>query len=56
MSLQQIRVLFYTIYLTSIKINQRKYENPTTTERKAQKLVDFIEWAVTDGQQFAEPL
>ncbi len=30
--------------------------NPTMNEQKAAALVDFVEWAVTDGQQFAEPL
>ncbi len=30
--------------------------NPTMTEQKAKSLVDFIDWAVTDGQQFASDL
>jgi len=30
--------------------------NPTMNEQKAKAIVDFVEWAVTDGQQFAEPL
>ncbi len=31
-------------------------ENPSTTEEKAQKLVEFIKWAINEGQQFAEPI
>jgi phosphate transport system substrate-binding protein len=31
-------------------------ENPSMTEEKAQKLVEFIRWAINEGQQFAEPL
>lgn len=27
--------------------------NPSINQQKAQKLVDFISWAITDGQQFA---
>ncbi|MDQ3083483.1 MAG: phosphate ABC transporter substrate-binding protein PstS [Thermoproteota archaeon] len=30
--------------------------NPSIDEVKAKAIVDFIDWAVTDGQQFAEPL
>lgn len=30
--------------------------NPGIDEQKAKALVEFAEWAVTDGQQFAEPL
>ena len=30
--------------------------NPSINEQKANALVEFVEWAVTDGQQFAEPL
>ena len=30
--------------------------NPTVDEAKAKAIVDFVEWAVTEGQQFAEPL
>ncbi|MBA2267845.1 MAG: phosphate ABC transporter substrate-binding protein PstS [Nitrosopumilus sp.] len=30
--------------------------NPSIDEAKAKAIVDFIDWAVTDGQQFAEPL
>lgn len=30
--------------------------NPSIDEQKAKAIVDFIEWAVTDGQQFAEQL
>jgi len=30
--------------------------NPAMTEQKANALVDFIDWAVTDGQQFASDL
>jgi len=41
---------------TYLLLYQELSENPTITEQKAQKLVDFIGWAITDGQQFAEPL
>jgi phosphate transport system permease protein/phosphate transport system substrate-binding protein len=30
--------------------------NPSIDEQKANALVEFVEWAITDGQQFAEPL
>lgn len=30
--------------------------NPSINEQKANALVEFVEWAITDGQQFAEPL
>jgi phosphate transport system substrate-binding protein len=30
--------------------------NPNMNEQKAAALVEFIEWAITEGQQFAEPL
>jgi phosphate transport system permease protein/phosphate transport system substrate-binding protein len=30
--------------------------NPTIDEQKAKAIVDFVEWAITDGQKFAEPL
>ncbi len=30
--------------------------NPSIDEQKAKAIVDFVEWAVTEGQQFAEPL
>lgn len=30
--------------------------NPSVDQQKAQAIVDFINWAITDGQQFAEPL
>jgi phosphate transport system substrate-binding protein len=30
--------------------------NPSIDEQKAKAIVEFMEWAVTDGQQFAEPL
>ena len=41
---------------TYLLLHQDLSENPSMTEDKAQKLVDFIRWAITDGQQFAEPL
>lgn len=31
-------------------------DNPTMTAGKAQALIDFINWAITDGQQFAPEL
>ncbi len=31
-------------------------DNPTMTEAKANALVDFVNWAITDGQQFAPEL
>ena len=30
--------------------------NPSIDEQKAKAIAEFIEWAITDGQQFAEPL
>jgi phosphate transport system substrate-binding protein len=30
--------------------------NPSISQQKAQKLVDFISWAITDGQQFSSDL
>jgi phosphate transport system substrate-binding protein len=30
--------------------------NPSMTDQKAKALIDFIDWAVTDGQQFASDL
>ena len=30
--------------------------NPSIDEQKAKAIVEFMEWAVTDGQQFAEKL
>jgi phosphate transport system substrate-binding protein len=30
--------------------------NPSINEQKARSLVDFISWAITDGQKFSEPL
>lgn len=30
--------------------------NPSMNEQKAAALVEFIEWAITEGQKFAEPL
>jgi phosphate transport system permease protein/phosphate transport system substrate-binding protein len=31
-------------------------DNPSITQEKATALVDFINWAITDGQQFASEL
>src|ERR671919_1114364 len=31
-------------------------QNPTITDQKAEALIDFIDWGVTDGQQFAPEL
>jgi phosphate transport system substrate-binding protein len=31
-------------------------DNPTITDAKAQALIDFVRWAITDGQQFAPEL
>jgi phosphate transport system substrate-binding protein len=31
-------------------------DNPTITDSKAQALIDFVRWAITDGQQFAPEL
>ena len=30
--------------------------NPSIDEQKAKAIAEFVEWAITDGQQFAEPL
>ncbi|MDN5845782.1 MAG: phosphate ABC transporter substrate-binding protein PstS [Candidatus Nitrosocosmicus sp.] len=30
--------------------------NPKINEQKAKAIVDFVQWAITEGQQFAEPL
>lgn len=37
-------------------LNKELADNPTMTEEKAKALVDFVNWAVTDGQQFAPEL
>jgi phosphate transport system permease protein/phosphate transport system substrate-binding protein len=37
-------------------LNKELADNPTMTEDKAKALVDFVNWAVTDGQQFAPEL
>jgi len=39
-----------------LHIDKEISANPTFTEQKAKALVDFIDWAVTDGQQFAPDL
>jgi phosphate transport system permease protein/phosphate transport system substrate-binding protein len=31
-------------------------DNPSMTQAKATALLDFIKWAITDGQQFAPEL
>jgi phosphate transport system permease protein/phosphate transport system substrate-binding protein len=31
-------------------------DNPTMTEAKAKALTDFVNWAITDGQQFSPEL
>ena len=30
--------------------------NPSITNEKAKAIVDFLSWAITDGQKFSEPL
>ncbi len=30
--------------------------NPSINQQKAKSIVDFISWAITDGQTFSEPL
>lgn len=37
-------------------LNKELADNPTMTEDKAKALVDFVNWAITDGQQFAPEL
>lgn len=37
-------------------INKELTDNPGITEQRARALVDFINWGVTDGQQFAPDL
>jgi phosphate transport system substrate-binding protein len=37
-------------------LNKELADNPTMTEAKAQALIDFINWAITDGQQFSPQL
>jgi len=37
-------------------VDKELSENPTITEQKASALVDFIDWGVTEGQQFAPEL
>ena len=37
-------------------IDKELSNNPTMTEQRARTLVDFIEWGVTEGQQFAPDL
>jgi phosphate transport system substrate-binding protein len=37
-------------------LNKELADNPNMTEDKAKALVDFVNWAITDGQQFAPEL
>lgn len=37
-------------------LNKEMADNPSMTQSKATALLDFIKWAITDGQQFAPEL
>jgi phosphate transport system substrate-binding protein len=37
-------------------LNKELADNPSMTEAKAKALVDFVKWAITDGQQFSPEL
>ncbi|MDR4489838.1 MAG: phosphate ABC transporter substrate-binding protein PstS [Candidatus Nitrosocosmicus sp.] len=42
--------------LTYLLLYKDLSTNPSIDEQKAKSLVDFVEWAITDGQQFSESL